>query len=191
MPAPSKPTKNVTQLLLEWRSGNQEALDRLIPLVYDELRRLAGHYMRSERPEHTLQATALVNEAYIRLVDMKVSWQDRAHFFAMAARLMRRLLVDHARAHHRAKRESGGPKISLDNAVEVSFQPASDLVALDDALTRLAAFDPRKTEIIELHFFGGLGNEEVAEALGISRATVQRELRLAKAWLNHELRNTD
>ena len=184
----SAPSKIVAQLLLEWRSGHQEALDRLMPLVYDELRRLAGHYMRSERPEHTLQATALVNEAYIRLVDMNVSWQDRAHFFAVAARLMRRLLVDHARAHHRAKRESGGPKISLDDAVEVSSQPALDLVALDEALTRLAAFDPRKTEIIELHFFGGLSNEEVAEALGISRATVQRELRLAKAWLNHELR---
>lgn len=180
-------SNNVTQLLLEWRGGSQQALDRLMPLVYDELRRLAQRYMRNERREHTLQATALVNEAYIRLVDMKVSWQDRAHFFAVAARLMRRLLVDHARAQHRVKRESGGPKISLDDAAEVSARPASDLVALDEALTQLAEFDPRKTEIIELHFFGGLSNEEVAEALGISRATVQRELRLAKAWLNHEL----
>jgi len=184
----STPPNNVTQLLLDWRRGDAEALDHLMPLVYNELRRLAGRYLRSERPEHTLQATALVNEAYIRLVDMNVSWQDRAHFFAVAARLMRRLLVDHARAHHRAKRESGGPKISLDDAVEVSIQPTADIVALDEALKRLAEFDTRKTEIIELHFFGGLRNEEVAEALGVSRATVQRELRLAKAWLNHELK---
>lgn len=181
--------ENVTQILLDWRSGNQEALERLIPLVYDELRRLARHYMRSERGEHTLQPTALVNEAYIRLVDMKVSWRDRAHFFAVAARLMRRLLVDHARAHQRTKRESGKPKVSLDDVVEVSFKPASNLVAVDEALTHLATFDRRKSEIIELHFFGGLSNEEVAEALGISRSTVQRELRLAKAWLVRELKN--
>ena len=177
-------------MLREWRSGNQEALDRLMPLVYDELRRLANRYMRGERPEHTLQATALVNEAYLRLVDMKVSWQDRAHFFAVAARLMRRLLVDHARANQRAKRESG-PKVSLDDALEVSSKPALDLVALDEALTRFATFDPRKAEIIELHFFGGLNNEEVAEALGISRATVQRDLRVAKAWLSHELKSRE
>jgi RNA polymerase sigma factor (TIGR02999 family) len=183
-------SNDVTQMLLEWRSGNQEALDRLMPLVYDELRRLANRYMRSERPEHTLQATALVNEAYLRLVDMKVSWQDRAHFFAVAARLMRRLLVDHARANQRAKRESGA-KVSLDDALEVSSKPALDLVALDEALTRFATFDPRKAEIIELHFFGGLSNDEVAEALGISRATVQRDLRLAKAWLSHELKSRE
>ncbi len=186
----SAPVTNVTQVLLEWRSGNQEALDRLMPMVYDELRRLAGRYMRSERSEHTLQATALVNEAYIRLVDMEVSWQDRAHFFAVAARLMRRLLVDHARAHQRVKREGGAAKVSLDEAVEVSSKPSVDLVALDEALTRFATFDPRKAEIIELHFFGGLSNEEVAEALGISRATVQRDLRLAKAWLSRELQQT-
>jgi RNA polymerase sigma factor (TIGR02999 family) len=183
----STPAKNVTQLLLEWRSGNEAALDRLMPLVYDELRRLAQHYMRSERPEHTLQATALVNEAYLRLVDMKVSWQDRAHFFAVAARLMRRMLVDHARGHQRAKRQSGA-KVSLDDALEVSSQPALELLGLDDALTRLAELDLRKSEIVELHFFGGLGNDEVAEALGISRATVQRELRFAKAWLAEELK---
>src|SRR5215203_4555002 len=136
------PITNVTQVLLEWRGGNEEALNRLMPMVYDELRRLAGRYMRSERSEHTLQATALVNEAYIRLVDMEVSWQDRAHFFAVAARLMRRLLVDHARAHHRAKRE-GGPKVSLADALEVSCKPASDLLALDEALEELATFDQR------------------------------------------------
>jgi RNA polymerase sigma factor (TIGR02999 family) len=182
-------SNNVTELLMEWRSGNQAALDRLMPLVYDELRRLAGHYMRRERPEHTMQATALVNEAYIRLVDMKVSWQDRAHFFAVAARLLRRLLVDHARGHQRAKRQNGGPRVSLDDAVGVSYKPTVDVVSLDDALTILASFDERKSQIIELHFFGGLSNEEVAETLGISRATVQRELRLAKAWLIHQLKS--
>ena len=180
-------SQNVTQILLDWRSGNEQALEQLMPLVYDELRRLAARYMRKERSEHTLQATALVNEAYIRLVDMKVSWQDRAHFFAVAARLMRRLLVDHARAQHRAKRESG-PKVSLDEALEVSSKPGLDVVALDQALTRFATFDPRKAEIVELHFFGGLSNEEVAEALGISRATVQRDLRIAKAWLSRALK---
>lgn len=179
--------QNVTQILLDWRSGNEEALEQLMPLVYDELRRLAARHMRNERSEHTLQATALVNEAYIRLVDMKVSWQDRAHFFAVAARLMRRLLVDHARAQRRAKRECG-PKVSLDEALEVSSKPALDVVALDEALTQFATFDPRKAEIVELHFFGGLSNEEVAEALGISRATVQRDLRIAKAWLSCELK---
>jgi RNA polymerase sigma factor (TIGR02999 family) len=183
----SVPITNVTQLLLEWRGGNQAALDQLMPLVYDELRRLAQHYMKAERPEHTLQATALVNEAYLRMIDMKVPWQHRAHFFAVAARLMRRMLVDHARAQHRAKRESG-PKISLDDVGEVSCDATGELLSLDEALTQLATFDQRKSEIIELHFFGGLSNEEVAEALGISRATVQRELRMAKAWLNHELK---
>ena len=187
----SASSTNVTQILLEWRSGNEEALKHLMPMVYDELRRLAAHYMRSERREHTLQATALVNEAYIRLVDMKVSWKDRAHFFAVAARLMRRLLVDHARAHHRAKREGDAAKISLDDAVEVCSGPAPNVLAVDDALTRLAEFDQRKSEILELRYFGGLSNEEVAEALGISRATVQRDLRLAKAWLNRELKHYD
>ena len=188
----SSPTSTiVTQLLQEWRGGNQQALDQLMPFVYDELRRIAAHYMKRERPQHTLQPTALVNEAYLRLVDAKISWQDRAHFFAVAARLMRRLLVDHARAHRRVKRESGAEKVSLDQAVEISSEPKLDVVALDEALTRFASFDPRKAEIIELHFFGGLSNEEVAEALGISRATVQRDLRLAKAWLNYELRSAE
>jgi RNA polymerase sigma factor (TIGR02999 family) len=188
--ASQPPETNVTQILLEWRSGKPEALEQLMPLVYDELRRLAAFYMRKERPEHTLQATALVNEAYLRLVDVKVSWQDRAHFFAVAARLMRRLLVDHARTHQRTKRESG-PRISLDDTAPVCYQPPSNLVALDEALNRMAAFDPRKSEIVELHFFGGLSNDEVAEALNISRATVQRDLRLAKAWLSRELKHGD
>ena len=186
----SEPSTNVTQMLLDWRSGDEKALKQLMPLVYDELRRLASRYMKSERRGHTLQATALVNEAYIRLVDMKVSWQDRAHFFAVAARLMRRLLVDHARAHHRAKREGDVAKVSLDDAIEVSCNPTSDVIAVDEALTRLAEFDPRKSAILELRYFGGLNNDEVAEALGVSRATVQRDLRLAKAWLNRELKNT-
>ena len=176
----------VTRLLHEWRGGNHDAIDQLIPLVYDDLRRLAGHFMRRERSEHTLQPTALVNEAYLRLTGVKVEWHDRTHFFAVFARLMRRLLVDHARAHHRVKRES--QKVSLDEAQEVSAKLPLDLAALDHALTQFASFDPRKAEIIELHFFGGLSNEEVAGALGISRATVQRDLRLAKAWLKGQLR---
>lgn len=184
------PPKDLTQILLDWRGGNEEALAQLMPLVYDELRRLAAHYMRRERREHTLQPTALVNEAYLRLVNVKISWQDRAHFFAVAARLMRRMLVDHARANQRDKRGSEASRVTLSEANDVSSQPTLDLLALDEAMTRLAAFDQRKSEIVELHFFGGLGNDEVAEALGISRATVQRDLRLAKAWLKHELRNT-
>jgi len=160
--------------------------ERLMPLVYDDLRRLAAHYMRRERPEHTLQPTALVNEAYIRLADLKVPWADRAHFFAVAARLMRRLLVDHARSQQRIKRDA--VKISLDDAVNIAEKPALDIIALDQALTQFATFDPRKVEIIELRFFCGLSNDGVATALGISRATVQRELRLAKAWLNQQLR---
>jgi RNA polymerase sigma factor (TIGR02999 family) len=178
--------KTVTQLLSDWRSGDQQALDQLMPLIYDELRRLAQHYMQSERPDHTLQATALVHEAYLRLVDMDVTWQDRVHFFAVAARLMRRILVDHAKTHRRAKRGSG-QKITLDEALLVAPEPAPDLVELDDALQRLATFDSRKSQVVELHFFGGLTYDEIAEAVGISPATVHRELRLAKAWLYHEL----
>jgi len=142
--------------------------------------------MRRERPEHTLQPTALVNEAYIRLAGLKVPWEDRAHFFAVAARMMRRLLVDHARSQHCVKRNA--MKTSLDDAVNVPSKPALDVVALDKALTEFATFDPRKVEILELRFFCGLGNDEVATVLGISRATVQRELRLAKAWLNQQLK---
>ncbi|HKU76843.1 MAG TPA: ECF-type sigma factor [Pyrinomonadaceae bacterium] len=178
-------TNEVTRLLREWRSGNHEAMDQLMPLIYDDLRRLANYYLRRERPEHTLEPTALVNEAYIRLNGVQVSWKNRGHFFAVFARLMRRLLVDHARAHRSAKRQS--VKISLDEALEVSARPRLDLVALDNALTQFATFDPRKVEIIELHFFGGLSGEEVADALGVSRATVQRDLRLAKAWLKRQL----
>jgi RNA polymerase sigma factor (TIGR02999 family) len=184
MPTPT--LKPVTQLLYEWRAGNQEALNQLMPLVYDELRRLAGHYMNSERPSHTLQPTALVNEAYIRLVEMEVSWQDRTHFFAVAARLLRRILVDHAKSHRRDKRGGGQVRVTLDEQLG-ALGPDADILALDDAITSLSAFDERKVRIIELHFFGGLTYDEMAEALGISQATVHRELRLAKAWLHHEL----
>ena len=158
-----------------------------MPEVYDDLRRLAGHFMQRKRPEHTLQPTALVNEAYLRLIGANVSWKDRAHFLAVIARQMRRVLVDHARTRQRAKRDNGSRKISLDDAAAVSIKPAFDLLELDQALTRFATLDARKVEIIELHFFAQLNNEEVAEVLGISRATVQRELRLAKAWLKHQL----
>jgi len=179
--------KPVTRLLREWRGGREAALQELMPVVYDELRRLAKGYLRGERQDHTLQGTALVNEAYMRLVDMDVSWQDRAHFFAVAARLMRRMLVDHARARGRGKRGGGESAMTLDEPLVASPERAPDLLALDDALSSLTQLDPRKSQIVELHFFGGMTYEETAEALGISPATVHRELRLAKAWLHHEL----
>lgn len=180
-------SSEVTQLLHEWRNGHPEAIDQLAPLVYDDLRRLARQYLRRERPDHTLQPTALVNEACIRLLGIRIFWKDRAHFFAVTARLMRRLLVDHARARQRAKRDDANARIPLDEVHYVSAKSRLDLVALDRALSEFATFDPRKVEIVELHFFGGLTNEEVAETLGVSRATVQRELRLAKAWLKRQL----
>lgn len=183
---PEPPSKPITQLLLEWREGSQQALDHLMPLVYDELRHLAAHHLKSERASHTLQPTALVNEAYIRLVNVDVQWQDRAHFFAVAARLLRRILVDHAKSQRRAKRGGGLIRVTL-NEYLVSTEPDNDIIALDDSLKNLATFDERKSQIIELHFFGGLTYEETAEALGISPVTVHRELRLAKAWLHHEL----
>lgn len=176
---------NVTQLLHEWQSGNEHALDQLLPLIYDDLRRLARHFMRRERSEHTLQPTALVNEAYLRLAGVHVSWKDRAHFFAVVARLMRRLLVDHARTRQRAKRDY--VRITFNEVYDVPAKGRWDVIALDQALIQFAAFDPRKVEIVELHFFAGLSNDEVAETLGISRATVQRELRIAKAWLKLQL----
>ncbi len=179
--------ESVTQLLGDWRSGSKEALDKLTPLVYDELRRLAHRYMRSERPDHTLQATAVVNEAFARLVDIEISWQDRAHFFAVAARLMRRILVDYAKAHRRLKRGGGATTLALEDVAPGGVEASADLVELNEALERLAEFDERKCEIVELHYFGGLTYDETAEALGISAATVHRELRMAKAWLQNEL----
>lgn len=179
----------VTQLLLDWGNGDKAALDELVPVVYQELRRLAGYYMRRERPGHTLQTSALVNEAYMRLVDYRqMRWQSRAHFFAVAAQAMRRILVEHARKRHFAKRGGGAVQVSLDEAATVSEKQAADLIALDDALTSLEAIDPRKSRIVELRYIGGLNIEETAEALGISPATVQREWRSAKAWLYRTIR---
>jgi RNA polymerase sigma factor (TIGR02999 family) len=178
----------VTEWLVAWSAGDESALQRLVPVVHAELRRIARREMRRERPEHTLQTTALVNEAYLRLVDMgAVDWNDRAHFFAMSARLMRRILVDHARARRYQKRGGGAPVVSFDEEVTIAAAPGTDLVALDDALQALAAIDRRKSDIVELRFFGGLGVEETAVALGISASTVLRDWRLARSWLFNEL----
>ena len=191
MTSPSSSPEGVTQLLIAWSDGNQAALDALMPLVYEELRRLAHNYMRREHPGHTLQTTALVNEAYFRLVDQKrVHWQNRSHFFAISAQLMRRILVDHARSHRYVKRGGGDHKVSLDEVALVVQGQAAQVIALDDALVELAAIDERKSNIVELRFFGGLNVEETAEALKISPRTVMREWSMAKAWLyrtiNHE-----
>jgi len=177
----------VTRLLKEWSGGNKAALDELMPLVYQQLRKLASICLNAERPDHTLRATALVHEAYIRLVDADVAWQDRVHFFAVCARLLRRILVDHARIHHRQKRGGGAETISLDDAVIIGPQTAAEIVALDEALQRLAAHDRRKSEIVQLLCFGGLTYDEAAAALKISPATIDREMRMAKAWLHREL----
>ena len=179
---------NPTTLLLAWGRGDETALDQLIPLVHDELRQLARRHMAGERPGHTLQATALVNEAYLRLIEVnQVRWQNRAHFFAMASRVMRRILVDAARARGYQKRGGGAETVSLDEALLVSGEPRQDLVALDDALNALAAFDLRKSQVVEMRFFGGLSVEETAEALHVSADTVMRDWRLAKVWLVREL----
>jgi len=177
----------VTQLLQQWSSGNKQALDELMPVVYDQLRKLASNCLRAERPDHTLRATALVHEAYLRLVDSDVAWQDRVHFFAVSARMLRRILVDHAKSRNREKRGGEFEKIPLDEAVMVGPQSDKGIVELDDALKRLATQDQRKSELIELLFFGGLTYDEAAAALKISPATVHRELILAKAWLYREL----
>jgi RNA polymerase sigma factor (TIGR02999 family) len=179
---------DVTALLLAWNNGNAGALDDLMPVVYDELRRLARRYMRLESPGHTLQTTALVNEAYIRLVDQKrVTWQNRAHFFGIAAQLIRRLLVDHARARHRLKRGGAALKVEWSEQISSPVSRQMDLVALDDALNRLANLEPQKSRIVELRFFGGLSIEETAEALNISPATVKRDWSFARAWLHREM----
>lgn len=180
-------TNEISKRLHAWSRGNQSALDGLTPVVYDELRRLAHHYMERERPGHVLQTTALVNEAWIRLVDYKrMQWQDRAHFFAVAAQVMRRVLVDHARSHN-IKRGAGVQHIALDDIAVVSRDRTGDLVALDDALNALARLDPRKVQIIEMRFFGGLSVEETAEVLKVSPATVRRDWSIAKFWLYREL----
>ena len=180
---------HVTQLLIAWSDGDENALRRLIPLVHEELRRVARRHMAHERAEHTLQATALVNEAYMRLVDVRqVKWQNRAHFFAMSARLMRRILVDFARSRRSQKRGAGAQPITLHEAMIVSPGPDSNLVRLDEALTALAAVDERKAQVLEMRFFGGLSVDETAEALHVSRDTVMRDWKLAKAWLLRELK---
>jgi RNA polymerase sigma factor (TIGR02999 family) len=187
MTAPSR--EEVTRLLIEWNNGNKEALDELMPVVYEELRRLAHHYMRRERPGQTLQTTALVNEAYIRLADYKrMGWQGRAHFFAVAAQVMRRILVERARKHNSAKRGGEPHQVSLDEAAIVSRQPVAEVMAVENALTSLEALDPRKGRIVELRFYVGLSVEETAEVLGISAPTVKREWRAAKAWLHRAIR---
>jgi RNA polymerase sigma-70 factor (ECF subfamily) len=180
--------EGITQLLLKWSDGDSSARERLMPLVYDELRRLAAKYLRQERANHTLQPTALVNEAYLLLIDQqKVEWQNRAQFFGLAARLMRNILVDHARTHKAAKRGGEHYRVSLSRADRLSEKPDVDLVALHETLERLAAHDPQKSQIVELRFFGGLTIEETAEVLDISHATVEREWKMARAWLRREL----
>jgi len=180
--------QEITQLLLSWSKGDQAALEQLIPLVYPELKRLARRYMLRENPGHTLQTSALINEAYLRLVDRQnAEWQDRAHFFAVAAQIMRHILVDHARKYRYEKRGGGKRHVPLDEGAIVREERAGELVALDDALTRLAAIDPRKSQIVELRFFGGLTVEETAEVMKLAPITIMREWRGAKAWLWRDL----
>lgn len=177
----------ITRLLRDWSNGDKQALDQLMPLVYDQLRRLASRYLNSERSGHTLRATALVNEAYLKLVNAELTLNDRAHFYAVAARLLRQILVDHARAKGSRKRGAGAEPIPIEEAVMVGATPPSGILDLDDALNRLAQQDERKSRLVELIYFGGLTYDEAAAALEISPATVHRELRLAKAWLHRDL----
>lgn len=180
--------QEITQILLSWGKGDQAALDQLIPLVYPELRKMARRYMGRENSAHTLQTSALINEAYLRLIDQQqVEWQDRGHFFAVAAQVMRHILIDHARRRRYSKRGGGAQHVPLDDAAMVNHERAAELVALDDALTGLADFDPRKSQIVELRFFGGLSVEETAEVMKLSPVTVMREWRAAKAWLHREI----
>lgn len=181
-------SNNVTQMLHDWSKGDQKILDRLIPIVYEELRRQATRYLRRERPGHTLQTTALIHEAYIRLIDQKsVRWQNRAHFFAISAQLMRRILVDHARSRQAAKRGGSDIKLPLEEAMIVSQGREVNLVALDEALERLAVIDPQQSRVVELRFFSGLSVEETAEVLGVSPRTITRDWNVAKAWLRREI----
>ena len=180
--------QEITQLLRQWSEGDKGALDLLIKLVQPELRRLARQYMRRENPAHTLQTSALINEAYLRLVDQRDStWSNREHFFAIASQVMRHILIDHARRHRFAKRGAGATHVPLDETAVVSVERAKEFVALDEALTRLAGFDTRKSQIVELNFFGGLTVEEIAEVMKLSPITIKREWRAAKAWLQLEM----
>jgi len=183
---PTNPA-NVTDLLVAWSDGDKQAYDKLMPLVYDELHRLAHRYMSRERPGHTLQTTALLGEAYLRLVDQKVRWQNRSHFFAIAAEVMRRILVDYARQRTYAKRGGGAHQVELDEALLMARDRSAQLIALDDAMKRLAEFDERKAQVVELRFFGGLSVEETAEVLKISVNTVKRDWSTARAWLFKEV----
>jgi RNA polymerase sigma factor (TIGR02999 family) len=178
----------ITKLLVDWRKGNKAALDVLTPLVYQELRRIADSYIRREKPGHTLQPTALIHEAYMRMVDQSLpEWQNRAHFFGVSAQIMRQILVDHARGRQAAKRGGGVRRVPIEDAVIYSEEKAADIIALDDALQELAKLDDRKVRIIEFRYFGGLSVEDTAEALGISVATVGREMRMAQAWLMRQM----
>ena len=186
--APLTSREAVTQVLQEWNQGEPNAAERLMPLVYEELRRLARHYLQRERPDHTLQATGLVHEAYLRLVDQNsTTWQNRAQFFGVSAQIMRRVLVDHARAHQAVKRGGVREKLQFDEALAPSDERAVDLIALDEALQELVTFDLRKSRIVEMRFFGGLSMEEIGEVLDISPRTIRREWRVAKAWLRREI----
>jgi RNA polymerase sigma-70 factor, ECF subfamily len=178
---------DVSILLAEVTKGNQDAIPKLVPLVYDEMRRLANRYMRRERTNHTLQATALVHEAYLKLVEQRSDWRSRAHFFAVAAQVMRHILIDHARGHTRAKRGGAKEAVALDEALVFSEEKSAELLAVDEAMQRLAKLDPRQSKIVEMRFFGGLTVEETAEALGISPITVKRDWSLARAWLYGDL----
>jgi RNA polymerase sigma factor (TIGR02999 family) len=180
--------KEITRLLADWAAGDQAALDKLLPLVYDELRRIAGAYMRRERPDHMLQTTALVHEAYLRLIQQQnVRWQSRAHFFAIAAQVMRRILVDHARSLGRAKRGKGIADLSIQDVAILSDERADELITIDALLQNLTAIDARKSRVFELRYFGGMSVDEAAEVLKVSPATVARDWRMAKAWLRREL----
>ena len=180
--------EQVTRLLIDWSNGNRDAAMGLMPIVYDELRRLARSYLQRERPDHTLQATGLVHEAYLRLVDQKTTtWQNRAHFVGVAAQLMRRILVDHARRHRTDKRGGDWTKVEFNEALAPSATRTLDIIALDDALNDLAQLNPQHSQIVELRFFGGMKTEEVAEVLDVSPRTVQREWRMARAWLRRQI----
>ena len=185
----SAPTRQqVTKVLIDWSNGDRAAADQLMPLIYDELRQIARGYLQGERADHTLQATGLVHEAYLRMVDQtNTTWQNRAHFFGVAAGVMRRVLVDHARRHRTAKRGGKWDKLEFDEALAPGLSRSVDLVALDDALLDLAKIDPRQSQVVELRFFGGLTNEEAAEVLDVSPRTIKREWRRAKAWLRREI----
>jgi RNA polymerase sigma factor (TIGR02999 family) len=183
-----QPSSQITMLLRQWRAGDREASDALLTLVYEELRRLAHYHLRNERPSHTLQSTALVHEAYVRMIGQDLpQWEGRTHFFAIAAQLMRQILVDYARRHRASKRGSGNCTLALDDALTVAERKDVDVLALDDALKALAEIDPRQSRVVELRFFAGLSLEETSQAMGIATATVQRDWTAARAWLHREI----